>query len=85
MKLMTGSKFPRATGIDFSGIVEETGKRFTKYKKKGMSGTLDVFKGAALSEYILALSLSTQACYKACRGNSYKTRCGFPPFLWKDL
>lgn len=54
MKLMSGSKFPRGTGIDFSGIVEATGDNITKYKKGDeVFGLLDVFKGAALAEYIL--------------------------------
>jgi len=54
MKLMAGSKFPRGTGIDFSGIIEEVGNSIEKYKKGDeVFGLLDVFKGAALSEYIL--------------------------------
>jgi len=55
MKLMAGSKFPRGTGIDFSGIVEEIGKDIGKYKKGDeVFGLLNVFKGAALAEYITA-------------------------------
>ncbi|MGY3212030.1 NAD(P)-dependent alcohol dehydrogenase [Mucilaginibacter sp. HD30] len=55
MKLMSGSKFPRGTGIDFSGIVEATGSSVKNYKKGDeVFGLLDVFKGAALAEYILA-------------------------------
>lgn len=55
MKLMSGSKFPRGTGIDFSGVVEATGSSVTQYKKGDeVFGLLDVFKGAALAEYILA-------------------------------
>jgi NADPH:quinone reductase-like Zn-dependent oxidoreductase len=53
MKLMSGSKFPRGIGIDFSGIVEETGAAATKYNKGDeVFGILDVFKGGASSEYI---------------------------------
>lgn len=33
MKLMSGSKFPKGIGIDFSGIVEEPGTAVTKYHK----------------------------------------------------
>jgi NADPH:quinone reductase-like Zn-dependent oxidoreductase len=33
MKLMSGSKFPRHTGTDFAGIVEETGSAVTSLKK----------------------------------------------------
>jgi NADPH:quinone reductase-like Zn-dependent oxidoreductase len=55
MKLMSGSKFPRGTGIDFSGIVEAIGSSIMDYKKGDeVFGLLDVFKGAALAEYILA-------------------------------
>jgi hypothetical protein len=32
MKLMSGSKSPRGTGIDFSGIIEQTEPEVTKYK-----------------------------------------------------
>ncbi|WP_074493291.1 NAD(P)-dependent alcohol dehydrogenase [Mucilaginibacter polytrichastri] len=55
MKLMSGSKFPKGIGIDFSGIVEDTGTAATQYKKGDeVFGILDVFKGEALAEYILA-------------------------------
>jgi NADPH:quinone reductase-like Zn-dependent oxidoreductase len=55
MKLMSGSKFPRGIGIDFSGIVEETGSATIKFQKGDeVYGILDVFKGEALSEYITA-------------------------------
>jgi NADPH:quinone reductase-like Zn-dependent oxidoreductase len=55
MKLMSGSKFPKGVGIDFAGIIEETGAAVSKYKKGDeVFGILDVFKGGALSEYILA-------------------------------
>jgi NADPH:quinone reductase-like Zn-dependent oxidoreductase len=55
MKLMSGSKFPKGIGIDFSGIVEQIGSAVSKYKKGDeVYGILDVFKGEALSEYIIA-------------------------------
>lgn len=54
MKLMAGSKFPRGTGIDFSGIIESTGSTVTNFKKGDeVFGLLDVFKGAALAEFIV--------------------------------
>ena len=33
MKLMSGSKFPKYTGADFSGIIEEAGLAVTGFKK----------------------------------------------------
>ncbi|MBE5320780.1 NAD(P)-dependent alcohol dehydrogenase [Pedobacter sp. MR2016-19] len=55
MKLMSGSKFPRGIGIDFSGIVEQTGSSVTQYQKGNeVFGILNVFKGEALAEYIVA-------------------------------
>lgn len=55
MKLMSGSKFPKGIGIDFSGIVTETGTVVTQYNKGDeVFGILDVFKGEALAEYIVA-------------------------------
>jgi len=32
MKLMTGSKFPKRPGIDFSGTIEEIGNDVNAYK-----------------------------------------------------
>ena len=59
MKLMSGSKFPKGIGIDFSGIMAETGTAVTNYKKGDeVYGILDVFKGKALFEYIFLWELS---------------------------
>src|SRR3954469_3446400 len=33
MKLMSGSKFPKHTGTDFSGTIEEVGSSVTNFKK----------------------------------------------------
>jgi NADPH:quinone reductase-like Zn-dependent oxidoreductase len=33
MKMMSGSKFPKGVGIDFSGIIEKTGSSTTSFKK----------------------------------------------------
>ncbi|WP_080237320.1 NAD(P)-dependent alcohol dehydrogenase [Spirosoma rigui] len=53
MTLMSGSKFPKSLGIDFSGIVEQTGSAVTRFKAgDAVMGLLDVFKGGALAEYI---------------------------------
>jgi NADPH:quinone reductase-like Zn-dependent oxidoreductase len=54
MKLFARSGFPRGVGIDFSGIVEETGSTISKFKKgDAVFGSVDQFKGGALSEYVL--------------------------------
>lgn len=53
MKLMSGSKFPKSVGIDFSGIVEQTGSAVTRFTAgDAVIGLLDVFKGGALADYI---------------------------------
>lgn len=50
MKLMSGSKFPKSVGIDFSGVVEQGNG---KYKKgDAVFGVADIFKGGALAEYV---------------------------------
>lgn len=50
MKLMSGSKFPKSVGIDFSGVVEQG---HGKYKKgDAVFGIADIFKGGALAEYV---------------------------------
>jgi len=54
MKLMSGSKFPKAVGIDFSGIVEKAGDTTTHFKAgDAVFGLLDVFKGGALADYVV--------------------------------
>jgi len=54
MKLMSGSKFPKGVGIDFSGVVEKTGAAITRFKKgDAVFGSIDQFKGGALAEYLL--------------------------------
>jgi NADPH:quinone reductase-like Zn-dependent oxidoreductase len=62
MKLMSGSKFPKAVGIDFSGIIENTGDLVSRFKAgDNVIGMMDVFKGGALADYVIvkeaALSL----------------------------
>jgi NADPH:quinone reductase-like Zn-dependent oxidoreductase len=54
MKLMSGSKFPKSLGIDFSGIVETPGVKVNRFKKGDeVMGIMDVFKGGALAEYLV--------------------------------
>ncbi len=54
MKLMSGSRFPKSLGIDFSGMVEQTGSTITHFKVgDAVMGLLDAFKGGALAEYVV--------------------------------
>lgn len=53
MKLMSGSTFPKSVGIDFSGVVEQTGSAVTRFTAgDAVIGLLDVFKGGALADYV---------------------------------
>ena len=54
MRLMSGSRFPKGIGIDFSGSIEKTGSSISSYKEGDeVFGILDAFKGDALAEYIV--------------------------------
>lgn len=54
MKLMSGSTFPKSVGIDFSGIVEQTGSAIARFTAgDAVIGLLDVFKGGALADYVV--------------------------------
>ncbi len=54
MKLMSGSKFPKHTGVDFAGIVEETGADVSAFKKgdEVFGVVKNTMKDGALAEYI---------------------------------
>ncbi|HVM89888.1 MAG TPA: NAD(P)-dependent alcohol dehydrogenase [Puia sp.] len=54
MKLMSGSHFPKGTGVDFSGIIEEAGKDITHFKKGDeVFGIVNnLMKEGALAEYV---------------------------------
>jgi NADPH:quinone reductase-like Zn-dependent oxidoreductase len=53
-RLMSGSKFPKGVGIDFSGTIENMGSGISNFKKGDeVFGLLDAFKGEALAEYIV--------------------------------
>jgi NADPH:quinone reductase-like Zn-dependent oxidoreductase len=53
MKPMSGFSFPKGVGIDFSGVIEDTGKSIKTFKTDDeVFGLLDVFKGGALAEYV---------------------------------
>lgn len=54
MKLMSGSKFPKHTGVDFAGVIENTGKA-VKGLKKGdevLGVVTNIMKEGALAEYV---------------------------------
>jgi len=54
MKLMSGTSFPKSAGIDFSGVVEQTGSAVTRFTAgNAVIGLLDVFKGGALADYVV--------------------------------
>jgi NADPH:quinone reductase-like Zn-dependent oxidoreductase len=54
MKLMSGTTFPKSVGIDFSGIVEQTGSAVARFTAgDAVIGVLDVFKGGALADYVV--------------------------------
>src|ERR1041384_3187292 len=54
MKLMSGSKFPKNTGVDFAGIIEETGSSVTNFKKgdEVFGVVKNMMKEGALAEYV---------------------------------
>jgi NADPH:quinone reductase-like Zn-dependent oxidoreductase len=54
MKLMSGSKFPKHIGVDFAGIIEDTGAAVTNLKKgEEVFGVVkNNMKEGALAEYI---------------------------------
>lgn len=58
MKLMSGSKFPKHTGADFSGIIEQTGTSVTDFKKGDeVFGTVkNIMKDGASAEYLVVSS-----------------------------
>ncbi|MBE9462203.1 NAD(P)-dependent alcohol dehydrogenase [Dyadobacter subterraneus] len=60
MKLMSGSKFPKHTGVDFAGIIEETGTAVTNFKKgdEVFGVGKNSMKEGALAEYVAVSSAS---------------------------
>ncbi len=54
MKLMSGSKFPKKIGIDFSGSVEKVGPKVTLFKNEDLVfGAVNGMKEGALGEYVI--------------------------------
>jgi NADPH:quinone reductase-like Zn-dependent oxidoreductase len=60
MKLMSGSKFPKHTGVDFAGVIEETGTAVTEFKKgdEVFGVVKNNMKEGALAEYVAVPSTS---------------------------
>jgi NADPH:quinone reductase-like Zn-dependent oxidoreductase len=60
MKLMSGSKFPKHTGVDFAGIIEDTGISVTNLKKgdEVFGVVKNTMKDGALAEYVAIPSTS---------------------------
>lgn len=52
MKLMSGSKFPRHTGVDFAGIIEDAGNSDFKTGDEVFGVVKNNMKEGALSEYV---------------------------------
>jgi NADPH:quinone reductase-like Zn-dependent oxidoreductase len=54
MKLMSGSKFPRHTGVDFAGVIEAVGSSVTNFKKgdEVFGVVKNNMKDGALAEYV---------------------------------
>lgn len=53
-KLMSGSKFPKSIGVDFSGVIEQPGAKVTRFKKGDeVMGVLNGFKEGAMAEYLV--------------------------------
>ncbi|WP_207535327.1 NAD(P)-dependent alcohol dehydrogenase [Desertivirga arenae] len=76
MKLMSGSKFPRYTGTDFSGIVEEVGSTVTNFKKGDeVFGVVKNMKTGASAEYI---SVSSSLVWKKPSGINWFQAASIP-------
>lgn len=55
MKIVTGSKFPRGMGSDFSGIVEAVGPKVSEFKKgDAVLGSLPMKSAGAFATKVLA-------------------------------
>ncbi|PSL22397.1 NADP-dependent oxidoreductase [Chitinophaga ginsengisoli] len=54
MKLMSGSTFPRHTGVDFAGVIEDAGPSVTNFKKgdEVFGVVKNNMKDGALAEYV---------------------------------
>src|SRR5438128_11489256 len=56
MKLMSGSKFPKHTGVDFAGIIEDEGTSNFKKGDEVLGVVKNNMKEGALAEYVAVSS-----------------------------
>lgn len=76
LKFLTGNKFPRNIGIEFSGTVESVGSSALKFKTGDhVFGMLETFKGGALVEF---LSVKTELLSKIPEGLSLEQAAAIP-------
>jgi len=55
MKILSGKKFPKYAGSDFSGVIENVGESVAGYKKGDeVYGFVSAIKGGAYSDYLIA-------------------------------
>lgn len=76
LKFLTGKKFPRSIGIEFSGTVESVGSSVHKFKAGDqVFGMLETFKGGALVEL---LSIKEELLSKIPEGLSFEQAAAIP-------
>jgi len=76
MKLMSGTKFPKLTGADFAGIVEEVGTSVTGFKKGDeVFGVVKNMKVGASAEYV---AVSSSLVWKKPAGISFAQAASIP-------
>ena len=76
LKFVTGKKFPRGMGFEFSGIVEKIGNFASKFKVGDqVFGMLDPFKGGALAEF---LSIEEKTLTRIPEGLSFEQAAAVP-------
>jgi len=77
MKLMSGSKFPKHTGADFAGIIEDTGSSVTGFKKgdEVFGVVKNMMKDGALAEYV---AVSSSYIWKKPAHTSFRQAASIP-------
>jgi NADPH:quinone reductase-like Zn-dependent oxidoreductase len=76
LKFLTGKKFPRSMGIEFSGTVDKIGASVRNFKiGDKVFGMLEPFKGGALTELLL---VNESALSKIPEGLSFEQAAAVP-------